>query len=215
VDVYCERVGPGLLAEPLNAITNASFLLAAWAAWVLASRERALSPGIRVLVALAASVGVGSILWHTFATSWALILDTIPILLFIVWYIWLYTRNVLDVSPPIAIGSMGVFLVATFIALRYSHVLHGAPVYMPGLLVVLVLGVAHVREQRVERFTLLVAAGVYTAALFFPTIDQEVCPVFPIGTHFLWHSLIGLVTYLAMRCLILSLSLSAPASGGS
>jgi hypothetical protein len=29
MDVYCERTGPGLLAEPLNAVTNASFLIAA------------------------------------------------------------------------------------------------------------------------------------------------------------------------------------------
>ncbi len=159
-----------------------------------------------MLVELAASVAVGSILWHTFATSWALILDTVPILLFIVWYIWLYLRDVLGTRPPFAIASVMVFLVATFIALRYSHVLHGAPVYTPGLLVVLVLGVGHARERHAERFTLLVAAGVYAAALFFRTIDQEVCSVFPIGTHFLWHSLIGLVTYLAMRCLILSLA---------
>jgi hypothetical protein len=206
MDVYCERVGPGLLAEPLNAVTNVSFLLAAWAAWVLASRVGALSWGVRVLVALAASVGVGSILWHTFATPWALILDTVPILLFIVWYIWLYTRNVLEVSPAIAAASVVAFLVATVVALRFTHVLHGALVYMPGLLVVLVLGVAHAREQRVERFTLLLAAGVYAAALVFRTIDQEVCAVFPIGTHFLWHSLIGLATYLAMRCLVLSLA---------
>jgi hypothetical protein len=32
MDVYCERVGPGLLAELLNAVSNTSFLLAAWAA---------------------------------------------------------------------------------------------------------------------------------------------------------------------------------------
>jgi Ceramidase len=206
MDVYCERVGPGLLAEPLNAITNVSFLLAAWAAWVLASRVGALSLGVRVLVGLAASVGVGSILWHTLATSWALILDTVPILLFIVWYIWLYTRNVLGLPSWFAVASIVVFLVATLVAVQYSHVLHGALVYMPGLLVTLVLGVAHAREQQVARFTLLAAAGVYAAALFFRTIDNEVCPVLPIGTHFLWHTLIGLVTYLAMRCLILSLA---------
>jgi hypothetical protein len=49
----------------------------------------------------------------------------------------------------------------------------------------------------------LEVAGVYLAALFFRTIDNEVCPVLPIGTHFVWHLLIGLVTYLAMRSLIL------------
>ena len=206
MDVYCERVGPGLLAEPLNAVTNASFLIAAWAAQVLARHVDALSPKIRVLVALAASVGVGSILWHTFATSWALILDTVPILLFIVWYIWLYARDVLHLDPPFVVALVVLFLMATFIALRYSHVLHGALVYAPGLLVTLVLGLVHARERSVARFSLLAAAGVYGAALVFRTIDQEVCPVLPIGTHFLWHALVGLVTYLAMCCLILSLA---------
>ena len=215
MDVYCERVGPGLLAEPLNAITNVSFLLAAWAAWVLARRTGTLSPEVRVLIALAASVGVGSILWHTLATPWALILDTVPILLFIVWYVWLYARNVLTMRPGFAVASVVAFLVATFVALRYADVLHGALVYTPGLLVTLMLGAVHAKERRPARFTLLAATGVYAAALVFRTIDNEVCPVLPTGTHFLWHTLIGLVTYLAMRGLILSLSSSAPAPGGS
>ncbi len=92
----------------------------------------------------------------------------------------------------------------TFLAFPFAGVLHGSLVYTPGLLVTLVLGVFHARERMIARFTLLAAAGVYLAALFFRTIDNEVCLVLPIGTHFLWHLLIGLVTYLAMRCLILS-----------
>ena len=60
MDAYCERVGPGLLAEPLNAVSNVSFLLAAWAAWVLATRTGTLSTGVRVLIALAAS----SLRWY-------------------------------------------------------------------------------------------------------------------------------------------------------
>ena len=206
MDVYCERVGPGLLAEPLNAITNVSFLLAAWAAWILARRTDTLSSGVQVLLGLAASVGVGSILWHTLATPWALILDVVPILLFIIWYIWLYTRNVLGMRAQFSVASVGAFLLGTYVVMPYAHVLHGALVYTPGLITVLVLGIVHAREQRVARSTLLAAAGVYLAALFFRTIDNEVCPVLPIGTHFLWHSLIGLVTYLAMSCLIRSLA---------
>jgi hypothetical protein len=206
MDVYCERLGAGLLAEPVNAATNASFLLAAWAAWALAKRTGALSTGIGVLVVLAASVGVGSILWHTFATPWALILDTVPILLFIVWYVWLYAWRVLGAGALLGAATVAAFLAATFVALRWSHVLHGALVYAPGLLVVLVLGALHARDRAPGRFALLAAAGVYAAALVFRTIDNEVCPVLPIGTHFLWHGLIGLVTYLAMRALILRLA---------
>jgi hypothetical protein len=204
MDAYCERVGPGLLAEPLNAVSNVSFLLAAWAAWVLATRTGTLSAGVRMLIALAASVGIGSILWHTYPVSLTLIIDIVPILIFIMWFIWLYTRNVMGMRSLFAVASVAAFLLATFLAIPYSGVLHGALVYTPGLIVTLVLGVFQAREGTVARFTLLAAAGVYAAALFFRTIDNEVCPVLPIGTHFLWHLLIGLVTYLAMRALILS-----------
>ena len=204
MDVYCERVGPGLLAEPLNAVSNISFLLAAWAAWVLAKRTGTLSAGVRALIAIAASVGIGSILWHTYPTSLTLVLDIVPILIFLIWYIWLYTRNVIGMRPLFAVASVAAFLLGTFLVIPYSGVLHGAPVYAPGLVVALVLGVFHATERMVARFTLLAAAGVYMAALFFRTIDNEVCPVLPIGTHFLWHLLIGLVTYLAMRSLMLS-----------
>jgi hypothetical protein len=204
LDAYCERVGMGLFAEPLNAVSNVSFLLAAWAAWVLASRTGALSAGIRVLIVIGVSVGIGSILWHTYPTMLTLVLDSVPILIFIMWYIWLYARNVIGMKPVFAVASAAAFLLATFLALPFAGVLHGAFVYTPGLIVTLVLGVFHAREQTSARFTLLAAAGVYLAALFFRTIDNEVCPVLPIGTHFLWHILIGLVTYLAMRPLILS-----------
>ena len=206
MDVYCERVGPGLLAEPLNAVSNVSFLLAAWAAWVLAKRTGALLAGVRALIALAASVGIGSILWHTYPTMLTLILDIVPILIFLIGYIWLYTRNVIGMRPLFAVASVAAFLLGTFLVIPYSGVLHGAPVYTPGLVVALVLGVFHATQRTVARFTLLAAAGVYLAALFFRTIDNEVCSVLPIGTHFLWHLLIGLVTYLAMRSFILSTS---------
>jgi hypothetical protein len=203
MDVYCERVGPGLLAEPLNAVSNASFLFAAWAAWVLARRTGTLSVGVRALIALAASVGIGSILWHTYPTSLTLILDIVPILIFVIWYIWLYTRDVIGMRSLFAVASVAAFMLGTFLVLPFSHVLHGALVYSPGLMVALVLGVFQAAERMVARFTLLAAAGVYMAALFFRTIDNEVCTVLPIGTHFLWHILIGVVTYLAMRSLIL------------
>ena len=49
---YCERTGPGLCDEPLNAVTNAAFLVAAWAVWRLARRRCALDAGIRVLIGL-------------------------------------------------------------------------------------------------------------------------------------------------------------------
>lgn len=204
IDVYCERTGPELLAEPLNAFSNLSFLIAAWAAWKLAKKLGKLTLEIRILIALAFSVGIGSVLWHTYPTRATLILDIAPILFFIIWYIRLYSRTVIGVRPLLAGVLILLFLAATYSAFLFAGVLHGALVYSPGLLVVLILGLDHANKRGTARWLLLSTAGIYFAALFFRTIDQEVCSPLPIGTHFIWHGLIGLVTYTAMRALIFS-----------
>jgi hypothetical protein len=204
MDAYCERTGPGLLAEPLNAITNASFLIAAWTAWLLATRSGYVSRGIRALVLLAASVGIGSAVWHTVPNGWTLTLDIIPILVFLVWFFWLYMRGVGRMPTPWAAASIVVFLGVSMLAPRFADVLHGALYYTPALIVLLALAIYHARERSTGRYLLLGATGVYLLALVFRTMDLEVCSAFPIGTHFLWHSLNGLAAYLAMRCLILN-----------
>lgn len=204
-DEYCERVGPRAFEEPLNAISNLSFIFAAWAAWRLAERTGTLSTGVKVLIGLGGSVGVGSMLWHTLANTWTLYLDVIPIAIFIMLFIWLYTRNVMGVGRGFAALSVATFPFATFLVRPFSEALHGAPAYTPGLLVVLVLGAYHAVTHRPSRFTLLATGGVYLTALFFRTIDLELCHYMTVGTHFIWHTLIGLVTYLAMRSLILGI----------
>src|ERR687893_484762 len=116
----------GLFAEPLNALSNVSFLLAALAAWELAQRTGTLSSGVRVLIAIGASVGIGSILWHTVPTMLTLVLDIVPILIFIMWFVWLYARNVIGMQPVFAVASAVAFLLATLLAIPFSGVLHGA-----------------------------------------------------------------------------------------
>lgn len=212
MDVYCERVGAGLLAEPLNAITNLSFILAAWAAWSLARRTGTLSPPVRTLILIGASVGVGSVLWHTLPNSLTFYLDVVPIIVFIVGYVWLYSRRVAGLTARSAVAAVAAFLVLTALAFPFSSVLHGALVYTPGLLVTAALGLHEARTGAAGHPTLLLAGGAYIAALFFRTLDNEVCGSVPIGTHFVWHTLVGLVTYLAMRSLILSLVSRAASS---
>ena len=81
LDLYCERVGPELWAEPVNALTNLAFFLSAWAGWLLIQRSTDRPVGLVLLAAVIATVGVGSLLFHTLATTWAQILDVLPILI--------------------------------------------------------------------------------------------------------------------------------------
>ena len=202
IDVYCERTGAELLAEPLNAVSNISFIIAAWAAWRLARRTGKLTVNNKLLIWLGFAVGIGSVLWHTYPTTATLILDVAPILVFIIWFIWLYLRESLGLGTLYAVGTAALFLTTTLVGMSHGEVLHGALSYAPGLLIVLALGIYRAIESCTERSILLFTAGVYSTALLFRTIDQEVCQFLMIGTHFIWHSLIGVVTYLAMRAVL-------------
>ncbi len=57
------------------------------------------------------------------------------------------------------------------------------------------------RREAVGR-ALLVAAAVFAVSLLFRSIDLAVCGFWDIGTHFLWHTLNGLLLFLLMRAAI-------------
>ncbi|MEG4395996.1 ceramidase domain-containing protein [Microcoleus sp. BROC3] len=204
IDLYCERLIPGLWREPLNAISNVSFIIAAWAIWQLAQRHHKIFLGIWILIALATSIGIGSFLFHTFATRWANLLDVIPILLFQLCFIWLYSRRVVRMNS----GYAGVLLAAFFFFSDFSkqfiNLLNGSLSYAPAFLVLLGLGLYHYRQQKREPFILLAATGVFLLALAFRTIDRAICPFFSTGTHFLWHLCNGVLLYLSARSLLLN-----------
>src|SRR3546814_11001359 len=96
IDIYCERLGPGLWAEPLNALTNLAFIVAGI---VLVAALRRAEPGVRrdpamlglVLLLLVNRTGSG--LFHNFAMAWAALADVIPVDLFILLYIYQALRR--------------------------------------------------------------------------------------------------------------------------
>lgn len=199
---YCERCGPGLLAEPFNAASNLAFFAAAWLAWRLAGRAGARTPGVRLLVILAVLVGIGSLLFHTFATRWAEICDVLPIFAFELAFLWLYSRYLMGLSVGIASAALALFLMANLTALHFPHVLNGSLMYSPSLVCIALLASYHCRNSLKERWILHITLAVFSVALIFRTIDGYICPAFPIGTHFLWHLLNSVVLYLSMRALI-------------
>ena len=204
IDLYCERIGAGLLAEPVNLFTNVAFFIAAWAAWSLSHRSNGLSSDIRVLIALSIVIGAGSGLFHVFATGWARVLDEIPILLFQLWYLWLYARRIMTLREEFAAASIAGYLVAAISCRQFPHLLNGSLAYAPALILMLGLGLYHFLQHKAERSLLLATTGVFLASLVLRSIDEAVCPYVPTGTHFLWHILNGVVLYLSMRALILN-----------
>lgn len=191
VNSYCERIDAGYWSEPVNALTNAAFLVAAALAWRLAARagDRA----GQALAAILAVIGIGSYLFHTHAQVWAMMADVIPIQIFILVYLALATIRFFA-APWWA----GVLAAAAFVPLAAGAArliaaavgpLNGSVSYVPvPILILAYAGLLAGRAPATAR-GLAIGAGILAVSLFFRTIDQGVCGGFPLGTHFLWHIL--------------------------
>ncbi len=199
IDLYCERLDPSFWAEPVNALSNVAFLLAAWAAFV---EWRKVGGGDRVilaLIAIVAVVGAGSFIFHTVATRGAMMLDVGPIGVFIYSYFLFALRRFLALPWPAAVVTFVTFVALSFGLAVYvpRTFLNGSAGYFPALAALIVIGWL-IRERAAGR-ALLIAAAAFIASLFFRIIDLDICGAFPTGTHFLWHILNAVVLYAVLR----------------
>ncbi|EAU41393.1 hypothetical protein FP2506_01460 [Fulvimarina pelagi HTCC2506] len=188
IDAYCERTNTAFWSEPLNAITNAAFLLAALIVFVR-SRGGA-RPGLveMALIALVSVIGVGSFLFHTFATRWAGLADVLPITVFIFAYFAYALRRFVRLGwIATAICTLLFFVVSPLAEPVFSPIVGGSAAYLPGLFAMLGIG-GFLLAGRHPAGRLVFAAGiVFTASLAFRIADDPLCDIMPLGTHFLWH----------------------------
>ncbi|MFP5479748.1 MAG: ceramidase domain-containing protein [Alphaproteobacteria bacterium] len=192
IDVYCERTGPEYWAEPVNAVTNAAFLLAGWVMW----RRTEGMPVGRVLSALLVVIGLGSFLFHTHANRLTALMDVLPILGFILLYLYAATRDFLGLSRWWAAVAVVAFLpYAALTAPVFAALLPlgSSSAYAP--VPVLILAYAAVLWRRAPGTArgMALGAGILLVSLAFRTLDGPVCGALALGTHFLWHLLNALI----------------------
>lgn len=205
IDIYCERLEPGLWAEPVNAITNASFFIAALMAFLLARRENALDWRSLTLILLTLGMGIGSTLFHTVAELWAMLADVLPILLYQMAFLVFYASVIMKWRWFYVLGLLFLFILTMqgFMQLPREW-LNGSLEYAPALIFLSGFAAYHIRHAARERFGLALAALTFVISLTFRSIDMALCDDFPLGTHFMWHILNGLVLYLTTRAYILN-----------
>lgn len=192
VDGYCERLAPGIWAEPVNALTNIAFPVAALMMW---RRCAGLVWG-RVLCGVLAAIGVGSGLFHTFANPLTGLMDVLPIVGFILLYVFLASRDFLRLRPWVAL-----VLACGFVP--YALLLTPVFAALPGFAVsafywpvpVLILGYAWLlRVQAPDTARgLVLGAALLGLSLLARSLDMALCAGWPVGTHFLWHVLNALM----------------------
>lgn len=218
---YCERGhNAAFWAEPVNALTNLGFMLLAVLAWrELAARPSSEGKVLRyALIANVFIIGVGSVLFHTYATAWSALVDVTPIGVFMIAYLafglYMFAGAPLLVIPPL----LAVFIFTTEKAMKLQcwelgmslpvqfqnlSCLNGSIAYMPALAAMALIGGWLAMRQHPAASNVLGAALVFMLSITFRTVDRLWCDdvVFlgrSIGTHFLWHLFNSVTLYLLL-----------------
>lgn len=208
IDLYCERVQDGLLAEPWNLFSNLAFFVAFWAVARLLQQNK--NKFFHVLKFLILVIAIGSSLFHSFARFWALFLDVGPISLFMLCYVVAYLTYVLrlDTRPKVIVTVLFVLVTASLRVIRIEA-LNNSEFYFSPLLVIFLMGGNRYLRDDPATGAYGIALLFFIAALTCRILDATICPHFPVGTHFLWHIFNGGCLYYAMKGLVMA---SAPQS---
>lgn len=218
---YCERgQNPAFWAEPLNAISNAAFLIAALAALMTWHRYGYDVAGNRrhgwielALVLLVGVIGIGSFLFHTFATRWAAVADVAPIGIFMIVYLGYALYRLAGLGWIFTLAGLGVFLASMAWAdgaiCDGRPCLNGSMAYLPALAALALIGGGLVAMGHPAASLVMSGAAVFAVSLTFRSFDRALCPSTALfgrgvwGTHFLWHLCNATLLYLLLRAAIL------------
>jgi hypothetical protein len=191
----------------MNAWSNVAFLIAAFAGWRLLS----LSPNakahlaIRALTLLAALAGIGGYLFHTSDAPWAKLGETVPILAFMLLYVWLLLRrffhwNVLIAIPVLALYAAAVYWLETRAP---GSAPFGRAMNLPTLVLFLLADIGFLRRLREAFWPMLWALAVLLASSTASMSEAQICPQLGLGSHVLWHLLDALLLYLLLRLAVI------------
>jgi hypothetical protein len=221
---YCERGNdPSFWGEPLNAITNGGFIIAALAGIVMLARMRPQSrlPWHYFFILNFIAIGIGSFLFHTYANAWSAAADTIPIGIFMLAYLMFAMRRYLGLSWFWTAAAVAVFIAAVNIAMNVqcwqgrfgflenvppgarARCLNGSLGYFPAMLTMWLVGFILLLRRHPAGGLILSAGVVFAASLTFRSVDFTFCNDFILfgyraGTHFLWHLLNSLTLFLLL-----------------
>ena len=191
IDIYCERVALGLYDEPFNAITNLAFIIASIIVWrMLRGYPASIT---RILCIILCCIGVGSALLHTTATWWGAIVDVGFIALFVIVYIYAANRFFFGLRTVYSIG----ILVLAFLSLipmgwmisQLLPFIGSSASYASIATLIFLYGIILQKIDSEVGKKLFIGALILSISIGFRSVDEPLCNVIPIGTHWLWHIL--------------------------
>lgn len=199
LDLYCERFGPGLFAEPLNALSNLSFIAAGLWLMVALPRtfpaSRRVPAALEVLAGLIVLIGICSGAFHVFATQWANALDVASIALFIYFFVICFAHYVLDVRWALAwLAAPAFWAFGMFVRVPFdANAFNGSVIYFPALAGIGLMGTALAVQGRPGAGHFGIAAMIFVISISLRSVDLAWCSGWVWGTHWAWHLLNGVM----------------------
>jgi len=212
LQAYCERTDAGFWSEPINALSNIAFLVSAFMAARLLKRSECSDREAFLLIIILGFVGVGSFIFHTFATRWAEMLDILPIASFVMCYLIFGLKRYFDLGAKPIVFCCFIFVLSLSFVIKESHLLNGSILYAPPfvalwgfVIVMIMIGAGEAADYNSYKLSIVLLGGgvfAFGVSLLFRTMDRALCAQIPIGTHFIWHLLNAFVLYLLTAALI-------------
>ena len=198
IDIYCERVSPEVFSEPINFFTNLAFWVAFFLLFKKYNKKNYEHVHLRIysliLIFLVFIIGTGSFLFHLFGNLWSLLADTVPIMIFIILYLYLAIRFYLEQTQVISAFSIFLFLFLNY-SLSYFGIEEISSYLMALFSMLIVACIAYRKNKRDISYGLFLSSLIFMVSLGFRQLDLFTCAQFSYGTHWIWHILNSILLY--------------------
>jgi hypothetical protein len=208
--IYCEQPIYQAFFEPINTITNLAFMIAGVILFTQLKKKNLLDIKGIYFSSLLIVIGLGSFAWHLYRSDVTVMLDSIPIAVFVLTYLFFYIMQmnknwVLRIGLFLSFFGYVIFLTKVLSEIEnYWLLTNGGMQYIVALSFFVVLQIFNRNWNPALIKPSFIVVLLFAFSIFFRQTDLLVCEYIGFGTHFMWHILNGVVLYLFVRMLYIS-----------
>ena len=203
---YCERASLDLFGEPFNSITNIFFIIAAFL--VLRLYQDYIS------FFSIAFIGLSSFAFHTYQNSITGLLDILAIIIFMIIYTTKIYKHLIGFNffYSTITGIFFVIFCYLFGILLRNSIIGTSSFYFPIILhlLFLIIYFKYINVGFNYIKYLIFSTIIFSTSVTLRVVDQAVCNIFPLGTHFLWHILNAIFLFFLIKFFYLACNRSTP-----
>ena len=205
--VYCEQPVFSGFFEPFNTITNIFFIIAGILLIYQLKKSNKIDAKAIYLSTLLIIIGIGSFAWHLYRKDFTLLIDSIPIGIFILSYLYFYltiTTEKLYLRITIYLGFYIYTILLSYLLKNLTNTIvfgNGGLGYIIAISYFILLQAYNYFKFREIVKKSLIISFILLTSILLRQLDLSICNTIAIGTHFIWHTLNSIVLYLFVKLL--------------